>query len=372
MSDAIYKLKMGQDNYNDIKFNQYDKGGYITFKLLDAEGQAFNVQEGDLVTAEWNMTNNKAIIQTKVDGIIQTTGSNIVKVFKDRRITRNAGKGYLSIAVTNKDDTTRTSTFINKYKVFTGAISEINGGYNDDLAIIEVLNGKIVETTYKVEETEEVIENISKATITGRNTYEKLEQDINTADAITDELKNACNKAEADMSRLKTDINTANTVLPQIDEKVANATNINETLGTTNTTASQTLTDLTDKNTEANTTLTDLTSANNTGNTLHTNLSEDISTGNALHTNLGEDITNATTIKNGLETAISNGDIDSIVNVTNTTLKTALLNMFYPIGSHKFTSNNVNPSTTLGGTWVQRGQGEFVAGVSTYIWERTA
>ena len=71
MSDAIYKLKMGQDNYNDIKFNQYDKGGYITFKLLDAEGQAFNVQEGDLVTAEWNMTNNKAIIQTKEEQIIE-------------------------------------------------------------------------------------------------------------------------------------------------------------------------------------------------------------------------------------------------------------------------------------------------------------
>lgn len=44
---------------------------------------------------------------------------------------------------------------------------------------------------------------------------------------------------------------------------------------------------------------------------------------------------------------------DAIVNLTNSTLKTSLLNFCYPIGSLYWSSKNTNPATLFGGTWVQ-------------------
>lgn len=46
-------------------------------------------------------------------------------------------------------------------------------------------------------------------------------------------------------------------------------------------------------------------------------------------------------------------------------IKVNLLNLFYPIGSIKLTADNVNPSTTLGGTWTSVGTGEFIVGAGT-------
>lgn len=45
--------------------------------------------------------------------------------------------------------------------------------------------------------------------------------------------------------------------------------------------------------------------------------------------------------------------------------KLALLNWTYPVGSVKITTNNVNPATNLGGTWVQIAQGRTLIGAGT-------
>lgn len=253
MSDSIYKLKMGQDNWNDIKFNQYDKGGYLTFKLLDAEGQAFNIEEGDLVTAEWNMTNNQAIIQTKVDGIIQTVGSNLIQVLKDKRITRKSGRGYLSIAVTNSNNTKRTSTFKNVYKVFTGPISEIVEANDDDLALVEVLNNKIVEATYKTEEMQDAYDKLDGKITSGRNTYEKLEQDINTADRLNDELKDTCNRSETDKTQLESLTSIGNDLITNLKTEETSANTVKDNLTAIITTGNNTISNIKSKMTELNT-----------------------------------------------------------------------------------------------------------------------
>lgn len=47
------------------------------------------------------------------------------------------------------------------------------------------------------------------------------------------------------------------------------------------------------------------------------------------------------------------------------TLQLALLEMIYPVGSIKISTNNVNPSTYLGGTWEQYSQGRVIVGAGT-------
>ena len=42
-----------------------------------------------------------------------------------------------------------------------------------------------------------------------------------------------------------------------------------------------------------------------------------------------------------------------------------LTDIFYPVGSIKLTADNVNPSTTLGGTWKAVGTGKFIVGAGT-------
>ena len=46
-------------------------------------------------------------------------------------------------------------------------------------------------------------------------------------------------------------------------------------------------------------------------------------------------------------------------------LKSALLDMVYPVGSIRMTANNVNPGVTIGGTWVAWGSGRMPVGVNT-------
>ena len=49
--------------------------------------------------------------------------------------------------------------------------------------------------------------------------------------------------------------------------------------------------------------------------------------------------------------------------MNNSTAKAALLNAFFPVGSIKFTVNDQNPGSTLGGTWVKWGAGKVPIGV---------
>lgn len=46
-------------------------------------------------------------------------------------------------------------------------------------------------------------------------------------------------------------------------------------------------------------------------------------------------------------------------------LKTYLLKYIYPVGSIKMTTENINPKTYLGGTWVKWGAGKVPVGVDT-------
>lgn len=45
--------------------------------------------------------------------------------------------------------------------------------------------------------------------------------------------------------------------------------------------------------------------------------------------------------------------------------KIEILNMFFPVGTIHFTTQNVNPGTTMGGTWVAWGSGRVPVGVNT-------
>ena len=58
---------------------------------------------------------------------------------------------------------------------------------------------------------------------------------------------------------------------------------------------------------------------------------------------------------------------DAIVNLTNSTLKTSLLNFCYPIGSLYWSSKDTNPATLFGGTWVQIKDKFILACGDTYI-----
>ncbi len=60
---------------------------------------------------------------------------------------------------------------------------------------------------------------------------------------------------------------------------------------------------------------------------------------------------------------------DEVVNVVlnvldSPVIRTALLNIYHPIGSYYFTDRNINPSTFLGGTW-ETVEGRFLIGASS-------
>lgn len=52
-------------------------------------------------------------------------------------------------------------------------------------------------------------------------------------------------------------------------------------------------------------------------------------------------------------------------NGTLQTIKSAVLEMFYPVGSIYMSTSPANPSTFMGGTWVQWGQGMVPVGVNS-------
>jgi microcystin-dependent protein len=62
----------------------------------------------------------------------------------------------------------------------------------------------------------------------------------------------------------------------------------------------------------------------------------------------------------------SNGDgiVDNSERLDGKTIS-EILNIFFPVGSVKLTTNNINPSTYLGGTWVAWGQGRVPVGIGT-------
>lgn len=52
-------------------------------------------------------------------------------------------------------------------------------------------------------------------------------------------------------------------------------------------------------------------------------------------------------------TDIIDSELNALKNITDDTLKTALLNFCYPIGSIYWSSNSTDPASLFGGTWVQ-------------------
>lgn len=64
--------------------------------------------------------------------------------------------------------------------------------------------------------------------------------------------------------------------------------------------------------------------------------------------------------------AVHNSEVvQTVLNVLNAPeIRTALLNMYHPIGSYYFTDRNINPGTFLGGTW-ENVEGRFLIGAST-------
>ena len=84
----------------------------------------------------------------------------------------------------------------------------------------------------------------------------------------------------------------------------------------------------------------------------------------------GNGLTPTRLVSKGCPTVYSGGKDNDILHEGNgdliiKTIKPLLLDLLYPIGSIKPTENNVNPSTTLGGTWELVGQGKFIVGVGT-------
>ena len=56
--------------------------------------------------------------------------------------------------------------------------------------------------------------------------------------------------------------------------------------------------------------------------------------------------------------------VETVLNVLDSpTIRTALLNIYHPIGSYYFTDRNTNPGTFLGGTW-EAVEGKFLIGAS--------
>jgi len=58
--------------------------------------------------------------------------------------------------------------------------------------------------------------------------------------------------------------------------------------------------------------------------------------------------------------------VENVMMVENgPSLMQGILDAFYPVGSIKFTVNNVNPGTAVGGTWIAWGAGRVPVGVSS-------
>ena len=74
---------------------------------------------------------------------------------------------------------------------------------------------------------------------------------------------------------------------------------------------------------------------------------------------------NAATAKSnlGLHTVASTGNYSDLNNKPLVLTKADILNFIYPVGSIKFSTTNVNPSTYLGGTWIPWGSGRVPVGV---------
>ena len=56
---------------------------------------------------------------------------------------------------------------------------------------------------------------------------------------------------------------------------------------------------------------------------------------------------------------------DSLATAVYNKIKSTICNLIYPVGSIKMTVTNTNPSTYLGGTWVQVSQGRAIFGEGT-------
>ena len=273
----MINLTLGEENFQIIKFNQYDKNYTFKIKLVN-----YTPVQGDIIKIEWEINNKVAVIQS--DYI--TVNDNVLTVKLLREVTLNAGKGYFNVVVENTKDTSRRATFKSEFEVVGNSINE------------DTVSSVLVETV-----------------------VEKLQnEEINAKKVLTNLLK-AISDGSLNNYLLKSGGNVTGNILFDNSKGVR----IKDSNG-----ASQSAIAL-----------------NSNNNLVVGNVFSKL----FLYTNS--------------EPLLKIGDGGANSKLYHEGNFILLLNKFYPVGSVKLTINNVNPSTTIGGTWTLIAQGQAIVGVGT-------
>lgn len=147
----MLNLNLGEDNYDIIRFNQYDRNYPFYIKLNN-----YVPTTGDIVKIEWTI-NSTALIQT--DYI--TIDNNVLTVNLPREIALNDGRGYFNVVVENTINNSRRATFKSDFEIVGNSINE------------DTVTTELVETT-----------------------VEKLINQENSSNAVYNKLVEATNNAE--------------------------------------------------------------------------------------------------------------------------------------------------------------------------------
>ena len=195
----MINLTLGEENFQIIKFNQYDKNYTFKIKLVN-----YTPIQGDVIKIEWKI-NNSTIIQSDY---ITVSNTNILTVKLLREVTLNAGKGHFNVVVENTRDTTRKATFKSEIEIVGNSVGE-----NDVSSVFTETAKEQLDNT--INQAEAVI-----------NSMGSIIQQIEDSDIITE-----VHEARGGNSYLKDRLDKSDTKLSEAYGKANNPVETLETAG---------------------------------------------------------------------------------------------------------------------------------------------
>ena len=193
----MINLTLGEENFQIIKFNQYDKNYTFKIKLVN-----YTPIQGDVIKIEWKI-NNSTIIQSDY---ITVSNTNILTVKLLREVTLNAGKGHFNVVVENTRDTTRKATFKSEIEIVGNSVGE-----NDVSSVFTETAKEQLDNT--INQAEAVI-----------NSMGSIIQKIEDSDVITE-----VHEARKDKATLNERLESIDLEIEDIKTNKANNTDLEET-----------------------------------------------------------------------------------------------------------------------------------------------
>lgn len=190
-------LKYGENNYNVIKFNQYDKEIPIEFNLINRDGTLYELTNTDVVKIEWVLPGGNVYIQTDT-----TRNDNTIKALIHREITLNPGEGYYNIAI-EREDGYRQATFKSKFKIVSNSIDENTVPEPIALTLFEQVEEAITACDTRVAEINKVVadadlKNYAKTTDVNNSLDKKVDKELKTGSTTAYKVVSDNNYSDAD------------------------------------------------------------------------------------------------------------------------------------------------------------------------------